>query len=155
MSNTDPEELYLEEKRIDEEDTFLSKDIKRQQKEIDALIDQKRKEMKKAKEDKTEELKKVNTKDTKLKSVKSFRSQKSLKSSNSYMGKNSVNKNHYLKRTETSIENIRKLMNKINHDLIAESVDNTLKQIKERSHNVLRKVKTDDNNPEEEKNAFA
>ena len=154
MSNNNPEELYLEEKRIDEEDTFLSKDIKRQQKEIDALIDQKRKEMKKAKEDKTEELKKVNTKDTKLKSVKSFRSQKSLKSSNSYMGKNSVNKNHYLKRTETSIENIRKLMNKINHDLIAESVDNTLKQIKERSHNVLRKVKTDDNNPEEEKNAL-
>ena len=45
-------------------------------------------------------------------------------------------------------------MNKINHDLIAESVDNTLKQIKERSHNVLRKVKTDDNNPEEEKNAL-
>jgi len=45
MSNNNPEELYLEEKRIDEEDTFLSKDIKRQQKEIDALIDEKRKEM--------------------------------------------------------------------------------------------------------------
>ena len=63
MSNNNPEELYLEEKRIDEEDTFLSKDIKRQQKEIDALIDEKRKEMKqnKNKDNKKSELNKVNT----------------------------------------------------------------------------------------------
>ena len=46
MSNNNPEEIYLQQKRIEEEETFLSKDIKRLHKEIDALIDQKRKEMK-------------------------------------------------------------------------------------------------------------
>jgi len=46
MSNNNPEEIYLQTKRIDEEETFLSKDIKRQQREIDQLIDEKVKEMK-------------------------------------------------------------------------------------------------------------
>ena len=46
MSNNNPEEIYLQQKRIEEEETFLSKDIKRLHKEIDVLIDQKRKEMK-------------------------------------------------------------------------------------------------------------
>ena len=46
MSNNNPEELYLQSLRIDEEETFLGKDITRQQKEIDELIDEKRREMK-------------------------------------------------------------------------------------------------------------
>ena len=132
MSNNNTEELYLEEKRIDEEDTFLSKDIKRQQKEIDALIDEKRKEMKqnKNKDNKKSELNKVNTINSKAKSAKFYKSQRSLRSSNSGFGRSSITKNQLLKRNETSIDNIRRLANKINKDLIVESIENTLKQIK-------------------------
>ena len=48
MTNNNPEEIYLQTLRIDEEEIFLGKDIKRQQKEIDRLIDEKVKEMKNA-----------------------------------------------------------------------------------------------------------
>ena len=41
MTNNNPEEIYLQTLRIDEEEIFLGKDIKRQQKEIDRLIDEK------------------------------------------------------------------------------------------------------------------
>ena len=156
MSNNNPEELYLEEKRIDEEDTFLSQDIKRQQKEIDSLIDEKRKEMKDAKnkEGKDNDLKRVNTQGNKLKNIKSLRSQKSLKSSSSGLPKNNSLKNQFLKRNETTVENLAKLVNKINRDLVKESISNTLKQIKERSHNVNKKMKIGDSSIEEEKNAL-
>ena len=46
MSNNNPEEIYLQTLRIEDEETFLGKDIKRQQREIDRLIDEKVKEMK-------------------------------------------------------------------------------------------------------------
>ena len=156
MSNNNPEELYLEEKRIDEEDTFLSKDIKRQQKEIDALIDEKRKEMKqnKNKDNKKSELNKVNTINSKAKSVKFYKSQRSLRSSNSGIGRSSNAKNQLLKRNETSIDNIRRLANKINKDLIVESIENTLKQIKEKAHNVNKKMKNENTEMEEEKDAI-
>jgi hypothetical protein len=49
QSNNNPEELYLQSLRIDEEDRLLSKDIKRQQREIDELIKKKKKEQKKEK----------------------------------------------------------------------------------------------------------
>ena len=145
MSNNNPEELYLEEKRIDEEETFLSKDIKRQQREIDNLIDAKRKEMKEMKENKNKEenLKKMNTL-KKLKSIKSF------KSSNS--GKNSTYKNEFLKKNETNVDIIKNLINKINRDLIFESVENTLKQMKDRAQNVFNKPKETDSTYEGEKN---
>ena len=42
MTNKNPEDLYLQTLQIDEEDDFLSKDIKRQQREIDALIKKKK-----------------------------------------------------------------------------------------------------------------
>ena len=156
MSNNNPEELYLEEKRIDEEDTFLSKDIKRQQKEIDALIDEKRKEMKqnKNKDNKKSELNKVNTINSKAKSVQFYKSQRSLRSSNSVFGRSSITKNQLLKRNETSIDNIRRLANKINKDLIVESIENTLKQIKEKAHNVNKKMKNENTEMEEEKDAI-
>ena len=38
MSNNNPEEIYLQTLRINNEESFLGKDIKRQQKEIDVLI---------------------------------------------------------------------------------------------------------------------
>ena len=47
MTNKNPEDLYLQSLQIDEEETFLGKDIKRQQKEIDNLIKKKKKEIKK------------------------------------------------------------------------------------------------------------
>ena len=145
MSNNNPEELYLEEKRIDEEETFLSKDIKRQQKEIDILIN---------KDNKKSELNKVNTINSKAKSAKFYKSQRSLRSSNSGFGRSSITKNQLLKRNETSIDNIRRLANKINKDLIVESIENTLKQIKEKAHNVNKKMKNENTEMEEEKDAI-
>ena len=155
MSNNNPEELYLEEKKIDEEDSFLSKDIKRQQKEIDELIDEKRKEMKgiKVKEAKND-LNKVNTQNNKINTIKSIISQKSIKSSNSGVQKNNANKNQFLRRNETSAENLTKLVNKINKDLIFESIENTLKQLKDRAENVKHEMKHDESGLEEEKNAL-
>ena len=144
MSNNNPEELYLEEKRIDEEETFLSKDIKRQQREIDNLIDEKRKEMKEMKENKNKE-EKIIKKNATLKNVKSI---KSFKSSNSGIGKNNSIKNEFLKRTETTVDTIKKLINKINRDLIYESVENTLKDIKDRAKNVF------NNKPKDNESAF-
>ena len=47
MTNKNPEDLYLQSLQIDEEETFLGKDIKRQQREIDNLIKKKKKENKK------------------------------------------------------------------------------------------------------------
>ena len=150
MSNNNPEELYLEEKRIDEEDTFLSKDIKRQQKEIDALIDDKRKEMKGVKTN--NELKKINTMGSKLKTIKSYKSQKSLKSSNSGIPKASTSKNQFLKKNETSVEVINKLMMKINRELVTDSLENTLKHMKERAKNVNKVMSNNGNTIETEKN---
>ena len=48
MSNDNPEELYLQQLRIEKEEDFLSKDISRQQKEINELIKKKKEEMKKS-----------------------------------------------------------------------------------------------------------
>ena len=157
MSNHNPEELYLEEKKIDEEDTFLSKDIKRQQKEIDALIDEKRKEMKGIKKMEKDKLKKVNTLGSKYKSVKSqksLKSEKSFKSSNSGIGKNTSTKNKFLRRNETSVENITKLVNKINREMVIESIENTQKQMKDRALNVNKRMKSSGSGLEEEKNAL-
>ena len=133
MSNTDPEELYLEEKRIDEEDTFLSKDIKRQQKEIDALIDLKRKEMKNEQNNEGNAMKKEYTDYTRKNTNKkdnSLKRHKSLVSSNSHILEESSKANQiFLKRKETMKGNIIKFINKMNKDLIKESLDNTFKQI--------------------------
>ena len=48
MTNNNPEELYTIEEMIDDEETHLCKDVKRQQKEIDRLIAEKKKEEKKS-----------------------------------------------------------------------------------------------------------
>ena len=42
MANNNPEELYLEKLRIENEEKSLCQDIKRQQKEIDLLIEEKK-----------------------------------------------------------------------------------------------------------------
>jgi translation elongation factor P/translation initiation factor 5A len=46
MSNNNPEEIHLQALRLEDEETFFGKEIKRQQREIDRLIDEKVKEMK-------------------------------------------------------------------------------------------------------------
>ena len=139
MSNHNPEELYLEEKKIDEEETFLSKDIKRQQKEIDILIDEKRKEMKENINKDANKIKKINSLNSKIKSVKSLKSEKSMKSSNSGAFKSS-NKNKFLRKNETSIENLTKLVNKINREMVIESIENTQKEMKDRASKVNQKM---------------
>ena len=49
MTNQNPENLYIQSKRIEEEETFLCDDIKRQQREIDELMKKKEKEEKRRK----------------------------------------------------------------------------------------------------------
>ena len=128
MSNNNPEEIYLQTKRIDEEETFLSKDIKRQQREIDQLIDEKVKEMKnmaksnKKKEENEEKevqkqdnnkLKRMFTKKSTLKVLKSKKKAK-------------VKAQMQLPEIEKKIKNIKS-------ELIELTIDNTQKYIKERS----------------------
>jgi hypothetical protein len=48
MTNNNPEELYIIGEMIDNEESHLCKDIKRQRKEIDRLIDEKKKEERKS-----------------------------------------------------------------------------------------------------------
>ena len=156
MSNNDPEELYLEEKRIDEEDTFLSKDIKRQQKEIDSLIDIKRKEMKNEQHKDGNVMKKAYNEYLRKKTNKSdktVKTSKSFGSVNSRFAKESSRRNQtFLRKKETTRGNVLKLLDRINKDLIKESIDNTLKQIEERTKVLYQKIKSDYNTFEEEKN---
>jgi hypothetical protein len=131
MSNNNPEEIYLQTKRIDEEETFLSKDIKRQQREIDNLIDEKVKEMKNiAKSNKnykkTEEseekeeqkgdnnqLKRMLTKKSTLKFLKDKKKPKA--------------------KTQARLPEIEKKIKNIKSELIELSIDYTQKCIKEKS----------------------
>ena len=131
MSNINPEEIYLQTKRIDEEETFLSKDIKRQQREIDNLIDEKVKEMKNiAKSNKnykkTEEseekeeqkgdnnqLKRMLTKKSTLKFLKDKKKPKA--------------------KTQARLPEIEKKIKNIKSELIELSIDYTQKCIKEKS----------------------
>ena len=142
MSNNNPEELYLQDLRINDEETFLGKDIKRQQKEIDILIDQKRKEMKanikdNKKEDNNENIDKINTQQSKLKPVKS------IKSTNSNIKKNTSGGYTALKtNTKNSIgENIIKYMNKINKEMVKDSIKSTLEKMNQRKMAINKNVK--------------
>ena len=69
MTNKNPEDLYLQSLQIDEEETFLGKDIKRQQKEIDNLIKKKKKEIKKE-NNTSQEIEKENKENLNLKNIK-------------------------------------------------------------------------------------
>ena len=166
MSNNNPEEIYLQTLRIDDEETFLGKDIKRQQKEIDALIDEKRKEMKMTQKDKKKEEQKDNeniehnfTRQSKTKTLKGLKTMRSIRSTNSNIKKNNTGgysslKNN-TKNNETLTENIIKYMNKINKEMIKDSIDNTLQKLKERQKKVVQNHAKENNNQEdEERNAL-
>ena len=160
MSNNNPEELYLQNLRIDEEETFLGKDIKRQQREIDALIDEKRKEMKlslkdKKKEEKkeTENIEKINTTQSKIKAIKSIKSTNSnIKKNNS--GGHSSLKNNSKNNDDEIKKGILKMMNKINEEMVKDAIKNTLENIKNRKETINKNTKAPQNQEEEERNAL-
>ena len=140
MSNNNPEEIYLQKKRIDEEETFLSKDIKRLHKEIDILIDEKRKEMKES-----SNIKKGNEeKDEKDEDI----IEKDKKSSNNNIKElKSKFKNTKIKpkkkkeiKPKTTIENLQNLMGGINDEIIELTIDNTQKYIKEKALELSRNM---------------
>ncbi len=84
-----------------------------------------------------------------LKNVKSI---KSLKSPNSGIDKNNSIKNDFLKRNEATLENIKKLINKINRDLLFGSIENTLKNVKDQAQKSFHITKDNDSIFEGEKN---
>ena len=141
MSNNNPEEMYLQTLRIEDEEKFLSKDIKRQQREIDRLIDEKVKEMKNSakmqkKEENIEE-------DEEIKSDKTLKENNDNNNNNNNKLKRMVTKgfsskklklkNKAKKKKENILPEIQKKMANIKHELIELTIDGTLKYIKERS----------------------
>ena len=161
MSNNNPEELYLQDLRIDDEETFLGKDIKRQQKEIDILIDQKRREMKtNLKDQKKEEQKdinenidEINTQQNKLKQLKSIKSTSSNIKKNNTEGYTALKNN--TKNSNSIAENIIRHMNKINKEIVNDLIENTLKKMSERKLEINKNVTEPEKNLEdEERNAL-
>ena len=152
MTNNNPEEIYLQTLRIDEEETFLSKDIKRQQREIDKLIDEKVKEMKNAsktkkkedEEDEDEE-KKNNQKPEKLRRIATKITKRKLKP-----------KAKVKTKVEALLPEIEKKVQNIRPEIIELTIDNTQKYIKEKSFGLskLKKQtieKTDKKNEKDKK----
>ena len=155
MSNDNPEELYLQQLRIEKEEEFLSKDISRQQKEINELIKQKKEEMKKSPKDRAEEEKnfmliKVNTQQSKTNnsnnnipnnnfySSNTIYNNKHLAVKRTFSNYSSLKKN--LKINESLVEEVKKNIFKINKELIKDSIDRTQKYIKEETNKITKKI---------------
>ena len=160
MSNNNPEELYLQNLRIDEEESFLGKDIKRQQREIDALIDEKRKEMKlnlkdKKKEEKkeTENIEKINTTQSKIKASKSIKSTNSNIKKNNSGGHSSLKNNSKNNEDEIKKE-ILNMMSKINIEMVKDAIKSTLENLKKRKETINKNIKAPENQEDEERNAL-
>ena len=138
MSNNNPEEIYLQKKRIDEEETFLSKDIKRLHKEIDILIDKKRKEMKESsnlsKQKKESEEKSSDNKDKKS----SSNNLKELKTK--FKDKKKIQKKKKETKPKVTIEGLKNLMDGINEEIIELTIENTQKYIKEKALELSRNM---------------
>ena len=158
MSNDNPEELYLQQLRIKKEEDFLSKDITRQEKEINELIKAKKEEMKKSPKDRLEEEKnfillKSNTQQSKTNNsynnhnihnpnnkhnynthnIKHSSFKRTF--SNNY---NSLKKN--IKIDDSMIEEVKKYIFKINKELVKDSIDRTQKFIKDKTNNITKKI---------------
>ena len=144
MSNNNPEEIYLQALRIDDEETFLGKDIKRQQKEIDRLIDEKVKEMKNnSKIQKKEDENNLETEEDETKSEKNLKnSNKQLKR---MMTKKPLKKLKQKKKIKTKkqvlLPEIEKIIQNIKHELIELTIDNTQKYIKEKSFGLSKSMR--------------
>ena len=147
MSNNNPEEIYLQQKRIDEEETFLSKDIKRLHKEIDILIDEKRKEMKEAsnlnkknenkEKDNEEEI--IEKKDSKNKGVNDTEDKIDKKELKNKSKKKIIN-NKKDTKPKTTIKEIQRKVENIKEELLELTIDNTQKFIKEKALELSRNM---------------
>ena len=154
MSNNNPEEIYLQTLRIEDEETFLGKDIKRQQREIDRLIDEKVKEMKNSsklqkKEDDKEEDEEAKS-DRTLQENKQNNKLKRL-TTKKLTSKKFKPKDKNKKKKETILPEIIKKMNNIKHELIELTIDNTQKFIKEKSFGLSKSMRKATDKKEEKK----
>ena len=156
LSNDNPEELYLQSIRIKDEEKFLSKDISRQQKELNNLIKIKREEIKNSQKDHLEEkntlLMKSNTlqgkknnspmkignKNIKDKIIENNKNRIYLEENDD---KSSFHSNKIVKNYNKEIaENIRKYIIQINREIVKDSIEKTQKIIKERTNNITKKI---------------
>ena len=153
MSNNNPEEIYLQTLRIDDEETFLGKDIKRQQKEIDKLIDEKVKELKNAsKLQKKEDKEEKDEEEEKKSEIKNNKKLKRMMTKN--ISKKKKAKEKVKKKAEALLPDIEKKMGNIKPELIELTIDNTIKYIKEKSFGLSKtmKILTDSNDDNKKEN---
>ena len=154
MTNNNPEEIYLQTLRIDEEEIFLGKDIKRQQKEIDRLIDEKVKEMKNAakmkNDDKDDEEEEERGKEKKKEKEKNS-NQKVKRLMTKKINKNKKAKPKP-KKVKALLPEIQKKIHNIKPEIIELTIDNTQKSIKEKSFSLSKNMKkiTDNNGNKKE-----
>ena len=156
MSNNNPEELYLQSLRFSKEDKFLSKDISRRQDEINKLIKEKREELKKIQSQRDKTLEAKLSKSNTTNSINNFyrlHNNNNINPHNNNFQHLNNNNIHTVKRTFSSlkknikinenkflIEELKKLVNKINKELIKDSIDRTQKNIKEKTINISKKI---------------
>ena len=156
MSNNNPEELYLQSLRFSKEDKFLSKDISRRQDEINNLIKEKREELKKIQSQRDKTLEAKLSKSNTTSSINNFyrlKNNNSVNPHNNNFQQLNNNNIHTIKRTFSSlkknikinenkvlIDELKKLVKKINKELIKDSIDRTQKFIKEKSINISKKI---------------
>ena len=159
MSNDNPEELYLQQLRIEKEEQFLSKDISKQQKEINKLIKIKKEEMKKSHKDREEEI--FIKKNTPQNLV--INSNNKMENRNNFLHRISLYKNsqtikqafsnyNIVKNEEKDlslIEDIKKYIFKFKKDLIKDSIDRTQKLIKEKIYNLTKRIQKVENDDKE------
>ena len=167
MSNNNPEEIYLQNKRIEEEETFLSKDIKRLHKEIDVMIKEKRKEMKESsnlnknneeednKDNKEKNKNDKNDNNNKLNNKEKKEKQNNINNQNKNVKKKKNDKIKLAKQKtnpKTSLDEIKKRIKEIKEEIIEITIDNTQKYIKEKAFELSRKMTRIIENKNEEKN---
>ena len=156
MSNNTPEEIYLQQKRIEEEETFLSKDIKRLHKEIDVLIDQKRKEMKESsnlnKETDTNEKNEKDKDKNSNKKINNNLNKKERKGKSKDKLKVNKKNNKEKAKPKTTIIDIQKKVLDIKEELLELTIDNTQKYIQEKAFEISRRMtQMNDGNEDEKK----
>ena len=157
MSNNNPEEIYLQQKRIDEEETFLSKDIKRLHKEINILIDQKRKEMKESSNlNKKNEQNEEEQKEKKNNENNDIKKEIDKKKRKNKLNDLKKNKNKQKQTPKTTIQDIQKIVENIKEELLDLTIDNTQKYIKEKalelSRNMTQNMDNNDDKNKDDKN---
>ena len=150
MANNNPEEIYLQTQRIDEEETFLGKDIKRQQKEIDRLIDEKVKEMKNAAKMQKRGEKGKEEEEVKVKEEKNNTRNKVKRLMTKKINKKKKAKSKP-KKEKALLPELEKKLHNIKPELIELTIDNTQKFIKEKSFGLSKRMKQSTDKKENKK----